>query len=325
MKKGILYIAVATVLFASMEVAIKISGSVFNPIQINFIRFLIGGVFLLPFAFRQLKKHNYRLGKKDFAKFLVTGFLVVVVSMSFFTISLHYINASIAAVLFCTNTFFSILLADILIGEKTSRAMKGALLIVFCGIMVLINPFNFQGSLVGFIIILIAAFCFSVYSIVGKILSEETPLGGITMTCFSFLAGVIELGILMGLTHISWISQFFKKRGFDSFADISFFNGVSWENLAFVLFIGIGVTGIGFAAYFTAMDEMSVTMASLAFFIKPVLAPIFAVLVLHEVIAPNQFIGIVLMAIGSTAIFMLNRKAELREVDIIILEEQEEY
>ena len=47
--------AAAAFLFATMEVALKFAGSTFNSLQLTFLRFFIGGLFLLPFALRDLK------------------------------------------------------------------------------------------------------------------------------------------------------------------------------------------------------------------------------------------------------------------------------
>ena len=72
MKRGYLYIAVTTLLFSSMEVALKLISGQFNPIQLNFSRFLVGGLVLIPFAVRELKKRGanenstVRIGDVDF-------------------------------------------------------------------------------------------------------------------------------------------------------------------------------------------------------------------------------------------------------------------
>ena len=42
MKRGYLYILITTLLFSSMEVALKLISGQFNPIQLNFSRFLVG-------------------------------------------------------------------------------------------------------------------------------------------------------------------------------------------------------------------------------------------------------------------------------------------
>ena len=58
MKSGYLFIALATLLFSSMEVALKFVAGQFNPVQMTFSRFLAGGIVLLPLAIRMLKKRG---------------------------------------------------------------------------------------------------------------------------------------------------------------------------------------------------------------------------------------------------------------------------
>ena len=49
MKKGYMYITLTTLIFSTMEIALKLVSNNFNPIQLTFTRFFIGGLFLLPF------------------------------------------------------------------------------------------------------------------------------------------------------------------------------------------------------------------------------------------------------------------------------------
>ncbi len=58
LKKGYLYIVIATLFFSSMEIALKSVSGQFNAVQMNLTRFLIGGLVLIPFALRTLKKKN---------------------------------------------------------------------------------------------------------------------------------------------------------------------------------------------------------------------------------------------------------------------------
>lgn len=52
-KKGYLCIFVTTILFSSMEIVLKLSAGEFNPVQITMERFLVGGLLLIPFAYRR--------------------------------------------------------------------------------------------------------------------------------------------------------------------------------------------------------------------------------------------------------------------------------
>ena len=89
---------------------------------------------------------------------------------------------------------------------------------------------------------------------------------------------------LAGLTHIPALSAGLTAAGLDTFASIPFFTGYTLANLPIVLFIYVGVTGIGFTCYFLSMEVTSAQTTSLVFFFKPALAPLLAFLVLHEAI-----------------------------------------
>ena len=62
---------------------------------------------LYPISRRELSKLTYTLGKKDYLHFAFTGFLCIVVSMTFYPLSVSFLDAHVAGVLFCANTFFS--------------------------------------------------------------------------------------------------------------------------------------------------------------------------------------------------------------------------
>lgn len=86
MKKVSLYIILGTLLFSSMEIVLKLAGSTFHPLQLNLIRFTIGAFVLLPFAWHRLRQQKRHIVWKDGLLFAVTGFICVIVSMTFFSI-----------------------------------------------------------------------------------------------------------------------------------------------------------------------------------------------------------------------------------------------
>lgn len=308
-KYHLIYIAMATILFSSMEVAIKSTNKAFNPIQLNFIRFFIGGLILLPLAMKKLKKHSYSLKKSDYIKFMISGFCSVVVSMSFYTSSIAYIPAYTAAIIFACNTFFSIIFAFLLMKENISKLSMFALAIALFGMMVIINPFNFKGDITGVMLCLMAAISFALYSVLGKYFSKSSPIGGIVITSFGFLFGVAELFIVILLSHIEAVSDFFLSKNLSVFSKIPIFEGINTSNLTILAFIAIGVTGIGFASYFLAIENLPMTMVSLVFFLKPILAPIIAFIFLNEIISIRNIYGLSLIAIGSSLLFISNLKS----------------
>lgn len=145
--------------------------------------------------------------------------------------------------------------------------------------------------------VLLATLLFALYGVCGK--RQCARFGGLVVTCFGFLFGAAEMIALAGLTHIPSLAASLTAAGLDTFASIPFFTGYTLANLPIVLFIYIGVTGIGFTCYFLSMEVTSAQTTSLVFFFKPALAPLLAFLVLHEAIPGNMLAGIACILCGS--------------------------
>ena len=55
MKRAYIYVLITALLFGTMEVSCKIAANDLDPFQLTFLRFLIGGLILLPFAVGQAR------------------------------------------------------------------------------------------------------------------------------------------------------------------------------------------------------------------------------------------------------------------------------
>ena len=301
-KKGILFIALSTVLFSSMEVALKCVSGLFNPVQLTCTRFFVGGLFLLPFAFRSLKAHGQRITARTAGYFALLGFYNVVLSMMFYQLSIMHANASAVAVLFSSNPVFVLLFAFLLIQEPVKKHEAAALILEVAGIAVIVTGARSAGTPAGFLFAGLSVIFFALYSVSGK--KGCRLYGGAAVTCGSFLFGSAELLLLIALSHIAPAAAMLKNSSLAVFADIPLFKGYTPSVLPVFLYICIAVTGGGFASYFMAMEYTSPSLASLVFFIKPVLAPVLALFILRENIAPAMLLGIIIIAAGSLVSFV---------------------
>ena len=297
--KGYISIAIATVLFSTMEIALKQVAGTFNPMQMTFTRFAIGGIVLLPIALGMLKKRGKHLSSSLIKKYILLGFIGVFVSMSFFQMAIIYSNASVVAVLFSSNPLFVTIFASLILGEKVEKKSIIAIVFEIIGILVIIKPWDTEVSILGVILTMLAAITFALYGVLGK--EESVEYGGIVTTCFSFIFGSLEMIVIAALTHVGPIANMLTSKGLDTFANIPFFEGYSVGTILPVLYISIGVTGLGYVCYFVAMECLEAQTASLVFFFKPALAPILAMVILSEVIPANMIAGIALILVGSFA------------------------
>ncbi|MBC3900637.1 DMT family transporter [Acetobacterium malicum] len=282
MKKIYSYVFLTGMLFGSMEVALKIGGATFNPIQLTFIRFLIGGLFLLPFAISDLKKKQIKLNISDLGYLLTLGLICICFSMVLFQIGLMGINASLAALIFSINPVFTMVFAHFIVHEKFTKKKAIALTISIIGLIIVMNPQKLasgENNIWFLLMTLVAAIAFGLYTAYGK--KRIAKIGGVAQNSFSFLMGSAVLLIMLVVSGQP------------------VFQGVSLETAPLLFYLGVCVTGIGYYFYLKTVEIAGPSMASVAFFIKPMVAPIFALVILGEAITLNIGIGLVFILFGS--------------------------
>ncbi len=297
MKKGYGYIAVAVIMFTSFEVVLKFIAGQINPVQLTLCRFAIGFIFLLPVALHNLKKREKQLDRKTMAYFALLGLIGIALCMPVLQMAVSYTNSSVAAVMFSCNPVFVTFLAFFLLKEPIKPRHIAALALEILGTVVIISPWNTKLNMTGVALALLSTLLFSLYGVMGK--RKVAEFGGAVVTCFSFFFGSLIVLALILLSHISVVAQMFQSIGLNSFANIPVLAGYTWENLPYVLFVSVGVAGIGFCAYFLAMEYQPASVVSLVYFFKPALSPLLAWWVHGEEIAPNMLVGVILIVFGS--------------------------
>jgi len=292
MKKVIIYICLTAFFFGTMEVSLKVAGSSLDPLQITFLRFLAGGALLVPFAVQERKHLDLApIRRGDWLWFVLMGAVNVCFSMTLYQVSLNYLNASTGAVLLCCNPLFTMIFAHIMTkDDKIDRRKIVSMSLGLVGILLMVRPWDVQegNTLHGALIMLTAAAGFGLYTVLGGKTVART--GVFTQTAASFLLGCAALLPVLLLTG---------RPVFEGAA----------ENLPLIAYTSICVTGIGYLCYFLAIKNSSATTASIVFFLKPVVAPVFAVLILHEAIEWNMLCGIALILFSSGIMIWGRRRA----------------
>lgn len=280
MRKSYVYVIITALLFGTMEVSCKIGGSSLDPFQLTFLRFLIGGIVLLPFAAADMRRKGTRLSPKDILSLSGVGILGVTISMSLFQISIMMCNASTVSVLICVNPFFTMVFAHFMTDEKLNRYKLLVLTIAMAGIVFMLRPWDIQAgnTALGMGLMICAAIVFGLYTVAGKVSQEK--FGLMAQTSISFIMGSMVLLVVMLVMGRPVI------------------NGIS-SNVPIILYTGIMVTGVGYYCYFKAIELADAATGAFAFFLKPAIAPVIAVIVLHETILWNTVAGIMLVLTAS--------------------------
>lgn len=296
-RSGYVYIVLCAVIFSTMEVMLKTVHGVFAPMQITVLRFLVGGILLIPFALRSMKKKGARFTRADFGFFALTGFLCVAFSMVLYQMAVTYTKASVVAVIFSCNPIFVTVLAWLILHETIHRNHILALALELLAVVIIIDPLHASLDPTGALLAIASALIFAFYSVVGK---KRTPrFGGIAVTCFSFLFGSLELLLVLLLGRTAAVGSFFSSLGLDIFVNVPLLAGIPLSALPALAYICAVNSAGGYVCHMMALEKTSAQEASLIFFLKPMIAPLFALIFLHEEITANMLLGIVCFLIGS--------------------------
>ncbi|GAB1475875.1 DMT family transporter [Bacillota bacterium] len=290
MKQVPLYILIAAFFFGTMEVSLKLAGNQLEQLQLTFLRFMVGGLLLLPLAFREIKRNKTVIRPKDYAYMLLLGTVCIPLSMVLFQLGVMKANASTAAIIMCVNPLFTMFFAHFLIQEKMKRRNAIALVLSIAGIVFMINPFNMQegNTIEGILMVLGGAFLFGLYSVLGKV--SVARIGLITQTSISFILGSLVLLVILLIT------------------DKPILEGVWPDNFMLVIYLSVFVTGLAYVFYFKAIDASNATTGSATFLVKAGIAPVLAVIILKESLKFNSLIGIALVLAGASCnIFLKDR------------------
>lgn len=294
MKKGYIYIIITAIIFSTIELTGKIISTKINPFQLTFIRFFIGGLVLLPFALRDLRAKKLRLGQNDYRYFLLNGTLCIAIGMCIYQLGILHTKASTVAIIFSTNPIFTVPFASLILKEKITKTTLTSLGFSILGIAFILNPFHLSHDYLGILLAILSAIIFSLYSVIGKL--RVAKYGSYLSNSFTFLLGDLVLLVILLIAKVPILS------------------GISTSSIPIILYLGILGTGIGYVFYFLAMKETSAIAASTVFFIKPALAPILSLFILHESLHTNTLLGIAFILLGSYfTIFKKKNTAQTNE------------
>jgi drug/metabolite transporter (DMT)-like permease len=286
--RGLSALLSSIVLFSTIEVASKLmqsgEGSVAGsyPFWLAFFRFFLSGLVLLGPAFHRLRLRQQTLSWKDFSALSGLGLLGVTLMSSLYHLAITFLPANIAALVFSCNPVFVILFAPLLLPEKITMRKVGAVLLCLVGIVVLAQDRSGELSVSGLLIMLAAIMVFALYTVCFK---KATPTyGALPVTAFAALIGGICI--------------FPIAVGFEGLAPVTY--GVAdWMGIIYLALIG---TELAYFLFVYGIRYVEASIGSMAFFMKPFLAALFAWLILGEKLSGFELAGGGLILLGMLAV-----------------------
>ncbi len=290
-RSGYLYVTGAVVLFSTIEVVSKYIQSggegraPVGSVQVAMLRFLLGAAaifLLLPlrgqqhFALSALRESGLRIAALGAVGVFLTFFLLHE--------GISRTSASAAAVIFSMNPVFTALIAAAALRERLGAAGWLGVLVGLLGAFAAVTDFQFtdifsRGDFLGGMMVLGAAATWSVYTVYGKRFSER--YGSLAVSFLTTACGSLLLAALITI-----------KGGWGEMAS---YGPRDWW---WLIYLGTVTVGLGYFLYFEGMSRVAASRGASLFYLKPVLALLFAHLFLGEAVSSRLLAASLLVACG---------------------------
>ena len=177
--------------WAGSFIVVDITTKEMDPIDLGFLRFLIATPLMILIVV--LRKKPLLLPKKELPWLVVLGLTGVTLLYLFQFLGIHFTNAPTASVLINTNVIFIAILSGFFLQETLTRKRVAGIILSFIGVFVIMfsdiskQALTFDNLfLIGGILMLLSAFCWALYSFVGKRLLKTYDEFVITTYAFGF-------------------------------------------------------------------------------------------------------------------------------------------
>lgn len=243
-----------------------------DPFFLAFLRFFISGLILVCID----RKKITAIQKKDWFFLSGLGILGITVALGSFHASLKGLNASTGAVIFSMNPLFSTLFAVFFLKETMNLRKAGGVLTGFLGVYIVcfgMNPPEITGMKY-ILLMLTAAIGFGTYIAATKPFIKK--YGTFFTTGTVFITG--------SLPYLLFIKSY-------SVTEIS-------TSLPVLLYLSLITTGLAYCLYFYGLKRVPLIAGTSMFYLKPVLATLFAIVLLNEKPSFHFYAGIIIILTG---------------------------
>lgn len=273
-------------LFGCLEVASKPLMGIIAPMELTYFRFVMGFLTIFTVMVVRGRLCDLRaLKAREWWRLAFLGVLNVCVSMTLLQKAVANAPASTAAAIFCSNPLF-VYLFSLLAGDEKPRVRTTIGLVLGIAGLFLVTSAGGLRLSKGILYALLASATFGFYTFLSKrSLRTVSPL---CLNTVAFFFGSLGCAVLLLLTGGSLALP----------AAIRSHLSALWN----FVFLGVGVSGIGYITYMETVERLSALTASLVFMIKPVVAALLAMLFLGERPGLSYYPGVLLVLAGSILI-----------------------
>ncbi|WP_367607757.1 DMT family transporter [Legionella sp. W05-934-2] len=273
--RGVLYILLSGMFFGLLGYfGLSLMNHNFSVYSMLFWRFAVAFVFLLIVIV--FKKPSRSSNWIDLVKVFMYGALFYSTVSIFYYLSAVYIGSGLAMVIFFTYPAMVMIGNQIFYKKPFQLSYLLAILIIFLGMLFLIQGSAYHFVPIGIVYSLLSALLFTFYLLFSK--TSTVPAVPSTL--------MLSLGCMFTcLLGMMWEHAFPLPSQLPDWLD--------------VLGIGIICTALPIFLLLEGLTHISATQASILSVLEPVFVVIFGILLLHEQVSFSQLVGVVIVLSGS--------------------------
>jgi drug/metabolite transporter (DMT)-like permease len=266
---------------------IKIGLASFTPVQMTFVRLVLGSAVLLVLCYaggRRLPRD-----RKLWGHLLVAALTGNAVPFTLFALGERTVDSGVAGVLNATTPLWALLIAIMLRTEKDLSALKvGGLVLGFAGTLLIFSPWEMSFASWDALLLLTAAFLYAVsFAYIGRFVAGR-GVPPIALSASQIMAAT-------GLTALA-----LPAYGLETIH-------LRWEAAAAVAVLGIFGTGFAFALNYRIITDEGPTNAATVGYLLPVVSVLLGALFLDETLTPHVIAGMVIV-LGGVALTRVRRR-----------------
>lgn len=274
----------ATVLWGGNFVIGRAVAGDIPPVTLAFLRWIVAFIVFFPIAFSRTKK-EWPLLKKNLGAVLILALTGVAAFNTLVYIGLHYTTSINASLMNSTTPIMIYILSFLLLKERLSKFQIVGTLLSLIGVLFIISGGSIESFLnfsfnKGDLIVLVAVFCWSIYSLLIKKYAGKLP-------GYSTFLVTIAIGAIMLLP-------------FTIYENMTSEQAIVWSasTIGAIFYVGIIASIVAFLSWNSGVVALGPNRAGIYLNFIPVFAALFAVIFLNEQLLIAQVLGGITVVAG---------------------------
>ncbi len=288
-----------TIIIGLSFIFVKLALNHANPVDILAQRFLIASL-TISLYYVLIKRKKPKIGKKDFFPLLLLSLFYPVFLFLFQTLGLQYTSASEAGILSAIAPIITVVLAFLILKEKTNKWQVVSIFLSVLGVIYIIYK-NGVGTITaetlkGDILILLSVVSMAFYFVLGRLMNRR--LNALDITLFMSITAAIVFNLYAYYSHAEQgsVSNYFAAYSSQTFL---------WA----ILYLGVLSTVVSSLLTNFALKVIPASQVSIFNNMSPIITVFAGIIFLNESLYYYHIVGGLMVMLGIVGVNVLRSKS----------------